>query len=175
MPTTPWCHSLAGQHQRAALLRRAGRSIWSTAPGRRWPAPPPGAPGSGRTAAWPAPPPRRDRCLSSRSAARSAAPMRPAALIRGASTKPIWIGGDGACPAALPPSAGRGCPQNPCGAGRPSPQETMVRFSPVHPHDVGHGADGGQSAVPGEQGVLPAPSAQGQHQLQRHAARRPDA
>ena len=39
----------------------------------------------------------------------------------------------------------------------------------LHPHDVGNGADGGQSAVPGEQGVFPVRSAQSQHQLQRHA------
>ena len=40
---------------------------------------------------------------------------------------------------------------------------------PLHPHDIGNGADGGQGAVPGEQGVLPALSSQGQHQLQCHA------
>ncbi len=40
---------------------------------------------------------------------------------------------------------------------------------PLHAHDIGNGADGGQRAVPGEQGILPAFSAQGQHQLQRHA------
>ena len=39
-----------------------------------------------------------------------------------------------------------------------------------HLHHVGHGADGGQGAVPGQQGLLPALAPQGQHQLQRHAA-----
>ena len=39
----------------------------------------------------------------------------------------------------------------------------------LHPHNVGHGADGGQGAVPGEEGVFPVRPAQGQHQLQRHA------
>ena len=43
---------------------------------------------------------------------------------------------------------------------------------PLHPHDVGHGADGGQGAVAGEQGVLPALPSQSQHQFQRHAAAR---
>ena len=41
---------------------------------------------------------------------------------------------------------------------------------PLHPHDIGDGADGGQGAVSGEQGVLPVLAAQGQDQLQRHAA-----
>ena len=39
---------------------------------------------------------------------------------------------------------------------------------PLHPHHVRHGADGGQGAVPGEQGVLPVRAPQRQHQLQRH-------
>ena len=39
-----------------------------------------------------------------------------------------------------------------------------------HLHHVGHGADGGQRAVAGEQGLLPVRPAQSQHQLQRHAA-----
>jgi hypothetical protein len=39
----------------------------------------------------------------------------------------------------------------------------------VHEHHVGHGADGGQGAVAGEEGILPILAAQGHHQLQRHA------
>ena len=39
----------------------------------------------------------------------------------------------------------------------------------LHPHHVGNGADGGQSAVPGEQRVLTALPPQGQYQLQGHA------
>ena len=41
-----------------------------------------------------------------------------------------------------------------------------------HLHHVGHGADGGQRAVAGEQGLLPVRAAQRQRQLQRHAAAR---
>ena len=43
---------------------------------------------------------------------------------------------------------------------------------PGHGHHVGNGADGGQGAVAGEKGLLPALAAQRQHQLQRHAAAR---
>ena len=39
-----------------------------------------------------------------------------------------------------------------------------------HLHHVGHGADGGQRAVAGKQGLLPVRPAQSQHQLQRHTA-----
>ncbi len=39
----------------------------------------------------------------------------------------------------------------------------------LHAHDVGHGADGGQSRRTREEGVLPVLAAQGQHQLEGHA------
>lgn len=51
-----------------------------------------------------------------------------------------------------------------------SPRETMVRFFAGHLHDVRYCADGRQRAVPGKERLLPLRPAQGQHQLQRHAA-----
>ena len=53
--------------------------------------------------------------------------------------------------------------------GRQAPGHDGAVFA-GHLHHVGHGADGGQGAVAGQQGLLPALAPQGQHQLQRHAA-----
>ena len=53
--------------------------------------------------------------------------------------------------------------------GRQAPGHDGAVFA-GHLHDVRYCADGGQGAVAGQQGLLPALAPQGQHQLQRHAA-----
>ena len=144
---------LAGEHQRVALLRPAA------ARSGRW-----------RRRRWPAPPPGRSRFRSHSCLASSSALARIGLLqkVRGQIRSPHAPGGvdpGGENEADL--DGGDGLAQQPClfqkgvdahkirvVQGLKAAGDDGAVFA-LHPHDVGNGADGGQSAVPGEQGVLP--------------------
>ena len=97
---------------------------------------------------------RAGSLVSSRSAATSAAPMRPGGVDPGREHKADLDGGDGLAQQSRLLQKGMDAHKVRMGqGGQPAGDDGAVL--PLHPHDVGDGADGGQGAVPGKQGVFP--------------------
>ena len=127
MPTTPWCQcSLASTRALRSLAGR--RLIWSTASAQiscstLW---------RSRLSWQSSLASSSARCGSAHSrssAARSASPMRPAALIRGERAKPTWTEESGLSESPASRSSAWSPAKSVWGRAS-SPQETMVRFSP---------------------------------------------
>ncbi len=166
MPTTPWC-------QPSLARTRALRSLWGRlfdlldglgADGllHRLPLPVQGAqlPGQGLG-------PGRVRLLQQiRRQVRR--PHAPGGVDPGSQDEADLDGGDGLALQPRLPQQGVDAHEVRVGQGLQPPANDDPVL-PLHAHDVGHGADGGQGGVPGEEGVLLVHAPQGQHQLQRHA------